>query len=440
MRTLFIILSIFPFVLVAQKKWSLSDCIHYAQSHHPEVLIAGEGIKISKQHYIEAIGALLPSITTQVTAGLNYGNSRDYVTQAMTSNNTFTNQYALNARLTIFDGLSSIYQLKMKSVGRQLSKNKLQAKLDLLSYNIVESYLNLSYYLELVEVGIKLVETSEKHLAKSIRMEELGLVGLVERAEAEAKLAEDTYFLTQQRNLLKLASILLKEKMNFPIDEELEIEAYLGQYPINIATESPLSIYTKAISYIPEALTSQNEVDRERLALKSSKGLLFPEIAMNIGTSTNYFKYLNNNEVKKWSWTDQMNDNRGEYIQFTLSFPLFDGFKRTSYIRRARANVSISKYQQLSIQNTLYRDIEQTVADLNGQVDDYTQALKQEQVMEVAHKLNQKKYDQGLIDPLQLNISANRLLQAKVARMKSYHTYILKYKLYRYYLGIPYTD
>ncbi len=440
MRKLFLLITIIPLALSAQEKWSLARCIQYAQAHHPNVSIAKEGVKISKQVYREAIGTLLPTMDTQVTAGLNYGNSRDYISQAMTSNNTFTNQYTLNARLTIFDGLSSIYQLRMRNIEHHLSKNRLNEEIDLLSYNIVESYLNLSYYSQLVELGVVLVEASKTHLKKSSRMEELGLVGLIERIEAEAKLAEDIYFLTQQRNSLKLAKILLKEKMNFPIEEELIIEANFNQQQINIAAESPLSIYNKAISYIPKAVYSQNEVNKEHFALKSSKGLLFPKITMDVGISTNYFKYMNNSDAKRWSWSNQFSDNRGEYIQFTLSIPIYNGFKRISYIKRARANLNIAKFQQLNIQNSLYRDIEQTVADVNGQVDDYLQASKQVSAMEIAHQLNLKKYDEGLIDPLQLNISANRLLQAQVAKLKSLHTYILKYKLYRYYLGIPYDN
>ena len=77
---------------------------------------------------------------------------------------------------------------------------------------------------------------------------------------------------------------------------------------------------------------------------------------------------------------------------------------------------------------------------MNGQVDDYHQALEQEEAMLAAHQANVKKHQEGLIDPIQLSISANRLLQAQVASMKSYHTYVLKLKLYQYYKGIPYTE
>ena len=206
--------------------------------------------------------------------------------------------------------------------------------------------------------------------------------------------------------------------------------------------ESASDIFAEAIQYLPQALIAQNSVDAEKMAFRSAKGSWYPRISMNLGSSTNYFKYLNKTveSDSKWSYSDQLKDNRGEFIQFNFSFPIFTGFSRTTNVRRAKANFAIARYEQENTFSKIYRDIEQTIADVNGQVDDYHQALEQEEAMLAAHQANVKKHQEGLIDPIQLSISANRLLQAQVASMKSYHTYVLKLKLYQYYKGIPYTE
>ena len=330
----------------------------------------------------------------------------------------------------------------MARVNTAKSRNQFQNIKDMLSYEVVEAYLNVAYFDETISLAQKQVATSIANQKKLERMEELGMVSIVEITEAKAKLAEDKYFLTQQENLKKIAVILLKEKLNYPLDKDLYIKGVNGLYTVNITLESASDIFAEAIQYLPQALIAQNSVDAEKMAFRSAKGSWYPRISMNLGSSTNYFKYLNKTveSDSKWSYSDQLKDNRGEFIQFNLSFPIFTGFSRTSNVRRAKANFAIARYEQENTFSKIYRDIEQTIADVNGQVDDYHQALEQEEAMLAAHQANVKKHQEGLIDPIQLSISANRLLQAQVASMKSYHTYVLKLKLYQYYKGIPYTE
>ena len=439
---IFLALSLASPIATAQEKWSIADCIAYALQHHPSISIQKESVVIRKQNYMEAIGDLLPSISTQVSAGLNFGNSRDYVTQAMTSNNTFGNQYQIAASLMLFDGLSTINRLKMARINQTKSQNELQNSKDLLSYEIVETYLNVNYLEETVALAQQQVRASEENYRKALVMEELEMNSLIETSEAKAKLAEDTYFLTQQKNLLQIALILLKGKLNYPLDEELAIQPIGHEYEVMPVLDLPSEVFTQAMHHLPQALIAQNSVDADKMAFRSSKGTWYPRISMSLGSSTNYFKYLNKKDVdaKKWSYGDQLKDNRGEFIQFNLSFPIFTGFNRTASVRKAKANYAIARYEQSNTVNKIYRAIEQTLADVNGQVADYQQAIDQEQAMQVAHQANARKHQEGLIDPLQLSISANRLLKAQIARLKSYHVYVLKLKLYRYYKGIPYTE
>ena len=133
-----------------QKEWTITDCINYALEHHPSIGIEKQSVVISKQNYLEAIGALLPSISAQMGAGLSFGNSRDYVAQAMTATNTFNNQYQVSANLMLFDGLSTIHQLKMNRVNQLRSLNKLQNSKDMLSYEVVEACLNVAYFNETI--------------------------------------------------------------------------------------------------------------------------------------------------------------------------------------------------------------------------------------------------------------------------------------------------
>jgi outer membrane protein len=77
------------------------------------------------------------------------------------------------------------------------------------------------------------------------------------------------------------------------------------------------------------------------------------------------------------------------------------------------------------------------VADMNGSADAHTQALRQREAAAVAHDVNRRKYDEGLVSALELHTSSNRLTRARADELQSRLTYILKKRMVDYYGGAP---
>ena len=63
---------------------------------------------------------------------------------------------------------------------------------------------------------------------------------------------------------------------------------------------------------------------------------------------------------------------------------------------------------------------------------------RQEEAMQVAHRLNIRKYEEGLINAIELHASANRLMQARSAKLNARLKYNLKKRLVNYYKGEPF--
>ncbi len=58
--------------------------------------------------------------------------------------------------------------------------------------------------------------------------------------------------------------------------------------------------------------------------------------------------------------------------------------------------------------------------------------------MGVAQQANLRKYNEGLISPLELHTSSNRVFQAKTEELNAKLKYYLKRKLVNYYKGQSY--
>lgn len=91
----------------------------------------------------------------------------------------------------------------------------------------------------------------------------------------------------------------------------------------------------------------------------------------------------------------QLDNKLGEYVSFNLSIPIFSGFSRSANVKRAKSRVYIAQNDREDAYRKLYNDIQQTITDLNGQVAEYHQAVKQREASALAHKVNLRKYEEG---------------------------------------------
>ena len=223
--------------------------------------------------------------------------------------------------------------------------------------------------------------------------------------------------------------------MNFPVDEPLSISAYNSEELIAKTDESPLSIYENSRNFLPKALLAEMSLQSSRLAYKTAKGSLLPSISVGAGLSTNFYRLTDGSNYL--SFEEQFKNKRGYYVGFSLNVPIFNQFNNSSQIKKAKSQLLIKQYDKELVMRNIYGEIEQAVADMNGQADEYYQAKLQVEAMSVAHDVNERKYKEGLISALELHTSSNRLFQSKVEKLNAQFKFYLKQKLVNYYKGKP---
>ncbi|GAB6122017.1 TolC family protein [Dysgonomonas termitidis] len=434
---IFIIAFLIGFTANAQKKkWTLEECMRYAIENSPKKNKQDAQNSIYHQNFLEAVGKLIPSLSANTNASFNFGRGLDSETNTYTDINSFSNNYSLYSSLVLFDGFSNINKMKMQKVNKLMGKQQLQQTKDVIAYETMEAFINVAYYMDMVKLAEQQLEESAANVGQIKRMEELGMKGAADVAELVAKEAADNYNLTRQKNLLVIGIIVLKEKMNFPIEDDIEISNIVSDELITKTQETAVSIFENAKSVNPKAMAAESAFQAQQLAYKSAKGSFSPTLSMEAGISTNFSRYMDGSEYS--SFKDQIRDKRGHYIGFSLSIPIFSGFSRSAQVKRSKAQTVIARNERDETLRTLYSEVEQAVADMNGLADEFYQAKKQTDAMTVAHNVNQRKFTEGLINAIELHTSSNRLLQAKVDELNARLKYEIKHRLVDYYKGAPF--
>ncbi len=419
-----------------EKLWTLDECMIYAVEHSPETNLQIARNEIVRQDYIQAIGALLPSLNAQTSAQFNFGRTLGD-DNVYVDANSFNNNYGVQTSLSIFRGLRTVNTLRMEKINRATGAHTLDQRRDEVAYATMEAFFNVLYYREMVVLAESQLEESRLNLRQTERMEELGIRGLPDVVEMRAQEASAAYNLTRQQNLLTIGTIMLKEQMNFPIDGTLDIAPWNLDVEVAKTPLTAEAIYDGTGGALPKALAAESQARAAELQLKIARGGRWPSLSMSAGWSTGFFRNINSNEPYA-VFAEQFRNKRGYYVGASLSIPIFNGFSTSTGISRSKHNLTMARIDRDTALRSLYTEIESAVADMNGSADQHAQALRQREYTSVAHNVNQRKYEEGLASALELHTSSNRLVQARADELNSRLTWLLKKRMVDYYTGIPF--
>lgn len=414
--------------------WNLEECMRYAIENSPRAVrqqLANANLKVS---YREAILDHLPSLSGSVGISAGFGRNVDPSTNTYTTVNTLSNSYGVNAGITVFSGLQLLNNTRASKIAKLRGDETRKQTEDNIAMETLKAYFDYTYTLRTRTLAREKVEASRENLRQGERMQTLGLRGAADVAQLEASLAADEYNLTRVENEVRTRELSLKEVMNYPPEEAIRIDtAYRYAWP-EPETADVSEIVDVATALLPDTRIAQMNVRIAKLDLSTATARLFPSISASAGLGTSYFKNLKS-DAKPFQ--QQFKDNLSKSLSASMSVPIFSAWSRPSNIIRQRNNLRSMEQTRLETQRKIAVEVEQAVLDLNGAYAERTQAEKQVQARLLAYKVARYKYQEGLLSALDLQTTANQLLEARASLLNAELTWQAKRKLVDYYKGIP---
>ena len=294
--------------------------------------------------------------------------------------------------------------------------------------------MDVVYYTEAVVIAKEHLEASRKTLELVRRQFDLGIKSSADVAEIESQEANYDYLLITEENNLALAYIKLREIMNYPQGQPLEIDTDISIEALPSATsEQDLVMY--ALEYNPRIVASRYATEKSRINLARAKGAFSPSLYLNAGYNTSYFIDFDN-KASYDAFGTQFRNNRGSYVQLSLSIPIYTGLSRQSSKRRAQNAYHSAQLEQQSVQQAVESEVSQTWQEMQGLSKQYVQGQKKVSASQLAYDISAKKFENGLISALDLQTAANTLLQAKSDKLRTRLQYFIKIRMVDYYNGL----
>ncbi len=436
-----------------QEPLNLHDCMEYAISNSTKMRIQQAAVGDAQIARRDAALALFtPQITAQTYAYYNFGRSIDPQTNTYFNTTSFHNNYGVSAGFELFDGFKAVNNYKISKTGMLIaSSQEKQVEADI-CLAVMEAYYNVVYYKRLCDVYEEQLAVAEQALAKARRQEELGQKGHADVIQMEADLADRQYELTNTRNQYEDKKMTLEDLMFWPLDEELEIVTDMSDQVGHDGSAIPGSstvipgltgnlladeIVAFAMDHNPAVQIASWQAQNAKRELNTAKWQLLPSLGLYAGWNTSYYSYQGASTAP---FGEQFRNNGGEYIQLSVSIPIWNRMSRQGAISRKRNALSKATAELDQKRRDVASEVRRAIQDRDGSALAYEQAQHKAEVQAEAYALNLKKLEQGLISPLEFQTANNNYLKAQADEMNSLFRYLIKQAVVRYYNGVEYVN
>ena len=415
---------------------TLHDRMEYAVSNSTKMRIQQAAVGDAQLDRRDAALRLFtPQISAQTYAYYNFGRSIDPQTNTYFNTTSFHNNYGVNAGYDLFDGFQAVNNYRISKTGMLIADSQeKQVEADI-CLAVMESYYNVVYYKRLCDVYEEQVAAAETALVKARRQEELGQKGHADVIQMEADLADRQYELTNTYNMYCDQKMTLADLMFWPVDEELVIDTSMPVWQEEAVAADALIDF--ALDHNPAVQIASWQQQNARRELNTAQWQLLPTVGLYAGWSTSYYTYQGSQTA---AFPDQFRNNGGEYVELSLSIPIWNRLSKQSSISRKRHALQKATAEYDQKRRDVESEVRRAIQDRDGASTACLLAQRKAEVQEEAYTLNLKKLEQGLISPLEFQTANNNYLKAKADEMNSLFKYLIKQAVVKYYNGTEYIN
>ena len=413
------------------KIWTLEQCVDHALDNNITILQAENSLLSSKQDIISAKGNFLPSINSNLSGGASLGNIEVFPGE-FRDREFYSTSVGIGFSQSVFNGFRNINLLNQSKLNLERNQFELEKFKDDISLNVANTYLNVLFNKENLELAKLQVEFSEFQVNQVKTLVEAGSEPNSTLIETKATYSRDIQNLTIAENNHDLALLTLAQLLQLPY-ENFDVEV------IEIDTPSANLMYNDIAPILNYALQNRNEIkvaerdiDLAKLGTKISKSAYLPNVSMGYGfnASANFSNLTVDDEL-----LDQLNVNKGHSINMNISIPIFNRNQTKAQVKKSKILEETTNLALEQAKINLESTIQRAFTDARAALKSYEAAQLSLQSQEVAFQNSQERFIIGALNSFDLEQSRLRMINARSSLINAKYDFIFKTKVLDFYLG-----
>ena len=458
--------------IMAQDKWDLRKCVEYAMKNNISVKQADVQARIAALQAKQAKFNQYPTASFSSNLGLQYGRSIDPTSNQFTTTQLFYNQFQLQGGAQIYN----FGRLKNLRQSLELSAKAAFFDVDKAANDVA---LNVSlYYLQILAANeqIHIVEVqigqSKAQYDNTKRRVEAGALPELNLVQLEAQLATDSTNLITAKSTYEQNIISLKALLNIDMASSFAVDTpSIDKIPLEpLAELQPEYVYNLAKNTYPDQKAAEMRVKAAEKNILASKAAMYPSLTgfyslgstynnqaqqvIDTGFSSVPAQYFGDVVVGgvpykvtslpynspypifgKTKYFKQLDNNFSQSVGIGINIPIFNnGVARIGY-QRSKLDLRNSQLQQELANQTLKTNIYNAYNNAISSFQKYIGSLKSVASAQKAYDFAAKRYEVGLLSTIDLLVTQNTLLTAKLTQLSNQYDYVFKMKVLEFYKG-----
>lgn len=408
--------------IAAQEKptqWTLQACLDYASANNIQI----KQSRINELSGLEdtelAKAQLFPSLSADITQG--YVN---YPSHNAADNHSYSGNYSINANWTLFDAGRRNKAIKQQKLQNEMDRLATEESEDDIRIAIVQTYLQVMYAMEAVEINKNTVETAKAERDRAEELYKAGSISAVDLAQLESQYSTDKYQLTVAETNLDNYKLQLKQLLELDISEEIQLAMpEIAESEVVTPLPEKETIYATSLAVMPQIRNRELAIQSAELEEKRAKAAYWPTLSMNAGVGTGHLSGTNYNFGNKiWN-------NFNESVGISITIPIFAQRENKTAYNKAKLAITTSQLDLLNTQKELLQEVESAYLDATSAQSQYLSASERLAYVRQSFELTEEQFFLGMKNTLEMLTEKNNLLNAQQEVLQSKYMAIMSIQL-----------
>lgn len=217
--------------------------------------------------------------------------------------------------------------------------------------------------------------------------------------------------------------------LNLPYDENISL-APLQALPLPTAPVSDAdALYQTAVERLGIIKAADHREKQAEFSLKAARSSYFPTLSLGAGLSSNYSK------DGMGSYYDQVQNNLGRSLAFSLSIPIFSRFQIRNNVARPKLDVLDAEQAAQARRNELQQATHQVLFNLEAAQERYKNLVEQVVHYKESFRIAEVRFNAGSINSVEFLIAKSKMDNASANLVIARYQWHLRQRIVDYYNG-----
>ncbi len=460
--------------------FTLQECIDYAIKHNVVVQRSKLNVLADQVALKQSKADLLPSIGASSSVSYSVGRtinqfSNEYVDQPV-------RQQSVNvgAEVILFNSFRKLNTIKLNKNNIEISQSNLEATENDITLNVIEAYTQILYNQELLNTTRLQLQNTELQLGRTRKLVQAGSLPSADVLQLEAQQANDELQIVNAENNLALARLQLKQILQIPDSQSLEIVTPEVAVPEEEALPASATfVYQQAVQTLPSIRSADLQITSAQYNVAINKAGYYPSLTLSAALFSSYSSVAPDqipkagtenitriiptsnfiiappgipgvpegtqvpvfteteipSEFTDNTYLNQLDFNLRRYVSLNLNIPIFNNWQAKTNVSNAYINLDDARLNAIDQRNQLRQTIEQAYLDAKSAAKSYVANQKRVTSLQEAFRNTEIRYQAGGIEVVDYNQAKNDLNTAESDLIRSKYQYVFSLKVLDFYQG-----